>query len=293
MHSILDTRAPGEIAVLDTSMLISYDILELVKTRANMSTIKLSSLEKAVLRAEKANEMLRKKNLVVIKEVKAELRRGAGIFTKIYETFRSRTGNYRGNKRGFDEKFKLMEDLLYLKKSFVANLDSFSKGLGFKEDGQDHNYKIERIIDRDMNDVLLSLSEEKQEECGTSLFERIPENSSKKNKFLVDFNDYSASLALALDCSREKRVEEIESKGVSYGMRLNTDSRVAAAAFTLSFYRPVLLMTKDNGLDRAVCEMEKAYSDSKIKNKYNFTHSSRNLLYHFNPNAVLTIEPVK
>jgi|GEM_PF-4869937 len=279
-----ERRAEGEMTLLDTSILIPYHelIIHLSNKLRGFGKLSHELLEEKVQEIIKINGLASSENLIVIKEVIEELSYG---LSKIHQSINYfKTIKNKEKKARYSPKLDTLQSYADETYKLIKKIDTKALKIGFFNEEKNYYSLLNQLFKRDYESLFSKLNKKESEFLKELYLKKanLTKVSEKdyRGKFKVDFNDYCSSLHLSLACSKTIKIQSIKDAmnngRFPSGIILNTDSKIAATAFTLSYSFPVLVMTKDRGIRKLIERMETSAYEEKVRDFYGLKPRPKN-----------------
>lgn len=288
MKKLLENRIKEEIAIIDTSILISSQ--GMINDLSNKCKGFRRSPKQTIIDAQenlgRIQHIVNFENLVILKEVHEELEFGMTRINQGLKYLKQCASHCKGNESRFVEKIPFLKSYAESVYRFVNRLDNNLLRIGFYNDGLNHNFRLNEIMHTETERVVKELNRQELD-FYEKVIPQMRTGESYDGKIKLPFEEYRSSLEYAFDCSRDFRIRKMKDSArkdkYSIGDKSHTDTKIAATAFALSYYSPILLMSGDKDLCRTVDRMEKGISNKRVRDFYGLREKTDNSIKVYNP----------
>ncbi len=298
----LEGKIEGKTILLDSSFFTpQYSLCrELYRGFGGINQIPQQALEENAQRVKDINLLADTGKLVVIGEALSEVR-------SYYKNLDSHVSYLRGfqqtrdSQRSDIQTAKRIEEIgEYVDKlySLVSRLDSPQFRIGFQGEENGEFARLESLIAEERGNFLNFLRngpDKEMREKRTRFFQRLLDNKGRvvamdqehyKGDFKVDFVSYYGYLKMAMHRSLDQKRSRIDhalriSKPSCNGLLLDTQSKIVAAGFAMSYLQPALILSRTESIKYTV-ERVKEFVRSGEGRRYGIVNHSRNSLEFLN-----------
>jgi len=282
----------GLVAIDTSAILPSKGLVRVLKKGwRGVRTFHGKDLRELSERVGRISSLIQSENVVVIREVVKELKFGLEFINRGLKGLRNHPDKDKV-KRELDFRklvaFGSYADRLY---RFFKELERKNQGVRFPDKRAFSYNSINAVIKTDrghMENYLYETSKyffRKIHAERRNLFEIQPKDY--KGKFMISPEKYISYLRLALKHSLDIRRKNIEGARCAdkqgIGILLNTDCKLIASSFALSYQAPVTLLSRDKGIGTIVGRLQKNLRVPRVQEVYGISRSPKHVVTIYNP----------
>ncbi|MFC1685568.1 hypothetical protein ACFLZZ_00940 [Nanoarchaeota archaeon] len=214
------------------------------------------------------------RDIVILREVYEELKVGLDSVHNSLSFLRNDLN--RGAVMKYGDKLELLEDYSNDFHSILKRLKKHDLRVSFFKKTNDQTKKLSDLYKDEMERFRRCLipKEKKVLESVLAKMNGLADIDSEElnGKFKMGYRNYIPLISLALNYGKDMRFKAVGNltrrKKAGNGLVMNTDNKIVATAYSLAYFQPVHILTRDRGLERLVERVGEGIFNGKTQEEY-------------------------
>ncbi len=279
MEDYIRKHTEGKVAILDSCFFTPRKGVPSLFTKRSRSLHEISTdlLDGRIKRIDSLRELASLDNVVVTPAVFHELKTALNSVYDKLNHYKGFSGLGKNKGRRYATKLAKINDYAEALHGLISSLDHRSHRIGFDYPDDMNIRELGELLEKENEGTLKAF----QGKGGSAYF---AENLAAKGhlldlggrdfkgKFKLWFEDYMAFLKMAINYSKDLRTSSLKVAFRDHksclGAILNTDARIAAAAFAFSYHTPAVIFSRDGGIASIVDRIYERINESGVQEKF-------------------------